>query len=237
LVGCWDLQGASATTTVEAYTVTTNSWAAAADYPIAASNLAAVTLDGKLYTAGGRGTEKTYRYDPTSGAWDDGPIADLPVELQFVSGLLYNGTWILAGGVPAAVIGWDPRTNYWRSLDQIPTSPFLPVAATADDAFYVLSSETSGAVQRYIETNCASPTPTATEPGSLTPTPPTGVCIGDCGNDLAVTVADLVKGVSIALDLQPLDGCPTFDGDSDGSVAINELVAAVNNALNGCPRA
>lgn len=32
----------------------------------------------------------------------------------------------------------------------------------------------------------------------------------------------------------PLDLCPPFDANGDGRVAINELIAAVNNALYGC---
>ncbi len=50
-----------------------------------------------------------------------------------------------------------------------------------------------------------------------------------------VTVADLVNGVAIAMDMETLDVCPGFDGNLDLEVAIDELVRAVQNALNGCP--
>jgi hypothetical protein len=115
-------------------------------------------------------------------------------------------------------------------------------------------------LQRYLETGCgATPTPTATlppgtptptatlplgtppptatpPPGAPTPTvPPGSACLGDCDNDRTVSVSDLVRGVSIALALQPLSACPGFGGNNDGRVSVNELVAAVGNALGGCP--
>jgi hypothetical protein len=40
--------------------------------------------------------------------------------------------------------------------------------------------------------------------------------------------------VSIALGSQPIDRCRALDLSGNGRVEISELVAAVNNALNGC---
>jgi len=66
--------------------------------------------------------------------------------------------------------------------------------------------------------------------------PATCACLGDCNRNGSVTVDELVKGVNIALGSADLDTCPCFDGNSDRQVAINELVGAVNSALNGCPQ-
>jgi hypothetical protein len=41
--------------------------------------------------------------------------------------------------------------------------------------------------------------------------------------------------VNIALGTLSIDRCPAFDPSGNGSVQINELIAAVANALNGCP--
>jgi hypothetical protein len=41
--------------------------------------------------------------------------------------------------------------------------------------------------------------------------------------------------VNIALGSQPVSACPAGDLDHNGAIAINELVAAVGSALNGCP--
>jgi hypothetical protein len=49
-----------------------------------------------------------------------------------------------------------------------------------------------------------------------------------------VTIDELVLGVNIALDVQPLDRCPPFDASGDGQVTVNELIDGVNRALKGC---
>lgn len=77
------------------------------------------------------------------------------------------------------------------------------------------------------------PTPTATATASPVATP--APCVGDCDNGGSVTVDELVKGVSIALDDTNLNSCVAFDSDGSGAVTIDELVTAVNAALNGCP--
>lgn len=60
-------------------------------------------------------------------------------------------------------------------------------------------------------------------------------CVGDCNLDTFVRVNELVTGVNIALDIQPLTSCPSFDASVSSSVEVNELILAVNGALNGCP--
>lgn len=81
------------------------------------------------------------------------------------------------------------------------------------------------------------PTATATATPTATPTPtPTLVrCVGDCDSDESVTVDEIILGVNIALELQPLAECPRFDFDRNGHVTIDEVVKAVNLAFVGCP--
>jgi len=59
-------------------------------------------------------------------------------------------------------------------------------------------------------------------------------CTGDCRLDGAVTVDDLVAGVAVALGTRPLDVCPSFGTGQDHRATIDELIAAVRNALSGC---
>jgi CSLREA domain-containing protein len=88
----------------------------------------------------------------------------------------------------------------------------------------------------------APPTPTATASPSETPlatatatTEPTvAACIGDCDTDASVRVNELIQGVGIELGAAELESCSAFDANRDGAVTINELVAAVSNALFGC---
>jgi hypothetical protein len=62
-----------------------------------------------------------------------------------------------------------------------------------------------------------------------------GFCVGDCNGDGAVTVDELIRGISIALGNRPLNDCPTFDPSDDGLVTVDEIVSAVANGLSGCP--
>lgn len=60
-------------------------------------------------------------------------------------------------------------------------------------------------------------------------------CGGDCDADGRVAVTELVTGVNIAQEARPLAACPTLDRNADSLVSIDELTAAVGNALGGCP--
>jgi hypothetical protein len=59
-------------------------------------------------------------------------------------------------------------------------------------------------------------------------------CVGDCGNNNEVTIANLILGVSIALGNTPASACPAFQ-NAQGMVDIAQLIKGVNNALTGCP--
>ena len=80
----------------------------------------------------------------------------------------------------------------------------------------------------------SSPTPTytATRGPTSTPRPPAEECIGDCDGDGHIAIAELVRGVGLALG-NPVPPCADFDPDGNG-VGIADLVKAVNGALYGC---
>jgi hypothetical protein len=61
-----------------------------------------------------------------------------------------------------------------------------------------------------------------------------GTCVGDCDGGNTVGIAELIRGVNIALGNAAVGTCPAFDTDADGQVGIAELVRAVLAALNGC---
>jgi hypothetical protein len=71
--------------------------------------------------------------------------------------------------------------------------------------------------------------------GTVQILPIVDVCAGDCDENGVVDVSELVVGINIALDSAALSQCLAFETTRDGSVAIDELVTAVNNALSGCP--
>ena len=93
------------------------------------------------------------------------------------------------------------------------------------------------AVTSYVWLQREEPTPTATVPPSPTPTATQDVtkqCPGDCDGDTHVEIGELVTGVNISLGIAGLDRCVSLDRDESGTVEINELVTAVDAALNTC---
>jgi len=59
-------------------------------------------------------------------------------------------------------------------------------------------------------------------------------CLGDCDGDLAVSVDELTTAVNIALGRTALEACARIDGNADGAVSVEEIVAAMANALTAC---
>jgi YVTN family beta-propeller protein len=61
-----------------------------------------------------------------------------------------------------------------------------------------------------------------------------GACPGDCDASDRVDVAEIVRAVNIALGKSAVEICPAADIDGSGSVSVNELIAIVRTALQGC---
>jgi hypothetical protein len=59
-------------------------------------------------------------------------------------------------------------------------------------------------------------------------------CTGDCNLDGWVTVDEILLGVEIGLARKSLEECPAIDADRSGTASVDELVAAVTGAVEGC---
>jgi hypothetical protein len=68
---------------------------------------------------------------------------------------------------------------------------------------------------------------------TLTPTPPP-VCVGDCNQNGAVTIDELVLGIDIGLGKSAVSQCAPADANDDDMVDVSEMVTAVSNSLNDC---
>lgn len=64
---------------------------------------------------------------------------------------------------------------------------------------------------------------------------PPRACAGDCNDDGAVSIDELVTNVGIAITQSSVDACRIADMNTDGFIAINELIASVGHSLEGCP--
>ncbi|MGD9764126.1 MAG: hypothetical protein AB7V27_10465 [Candidatus Binatia bacterium] len=72
------------------------------------------------------------------------------------------------------------------------------------------------------------------ETATATPNPTLAACAGNCNADAIVSVNELVTGVNIALGVSGVSACRTMDQNGNERVEVNELIAAVSNALLGC---
>jgi hypothetical protein len=59
-------------------------------------------------------------------------------------------------------------------------------------------------------------------------------CEGDCNGDRSVTIDEILRGIRIAFGDAPSGDCRAMDGDGNGAVTVDELVAAITQALQGC---
>jgi len=60
-------------------------------------------------------------------------------------------------------------------------------------------------------------------------------CPGDCDASGTTTIDELHDGVDIALEKRPAVDCRACDTNTNGAVEVDEIVAAVDAARNGCP--
>ncbi|MGD0947538.1 MAG: hypothetical protein ABSA52_08915 [Candidatus Binatia bacterium] len=60
------------------------------------------------------------------------------------------------------------------------------------------------------------------------------VCVGNCHASGTVTVDDIITMVNIALGSADISACSAGDANSDHQITLDEILKAVNNALNGC---
>jgi hypothetical protein len=60
-------------------------------------------------------------------------------------------------------------------------------------------------------------------------------CAGDCSDDRAVSIDELLTMVNIALGTDVVANCSAGDVDQDDQITIDEIILAVDAALGGCP--
>lgn len=144
-------------------------------------------------------------------------------------------------------VNYTPTPTRTPSVTRTPSRTGTPTATatstrtgTATSTATITLTATSTDTPTPTASPTATDTPTATPTASATASPsasatPTPIrCVGDCDGDGTLTVAELVRGVAIALGNLAISACPAFDRNLDREVAVFELINAVNNALGGC---
>jgi len=111
-----------------------------------------------------------------------------------------------------------------------------------------LMASTASPTETSAPTNTPAPTvtpnPTATVPETATPTDtpsPSGTpnptfvaCVGNCDASPQVTVEEVLRMINIAQGKESLSACMAGDASGDGKITVDDILAAVANALYGC---
>jgi ELWxxDGT repeat protein len=64
--------------------------------------------------------------------------------------------------------------------------------------------------------------------------PQAATCTGDCNVSGTVAIDEVIRAVGIALGTSPPEDCAAADANADQQVSVDELVAALAGALDGC---
>jgi N-acetylneuraminic acid mutarotase len=200
---------------VEVYDIASNTWSAAANYPLALGFVQAIARNGYIYSAGGvdftssSGSLKTYRYDPATNAWDDAAMADLPADRWGGASDYYNNGFVIAGGyvggtLSNTVVEYDLVANNWRSLPNMPQARARMNGSVLSGNFYVIGGRSSAGgfagTNDNQKLNCIDQTQPFVQ-GTVT-------IIAENGNP-PNGVPDPGETLTVRLDLQNVGGVPT----------------------------
>lgn len=141
------LPAVTGTSRVEAYDVERGEWASVASLPIRAQHVAAVALDGFVYSMGGflgdnfGPTYFVFRYDPSRDEWQ--PRASLPGPRGAGAAAVVGGRIHFVGGTgpfgtAAGHFAYDPVANEWEVLESLPVGRNHLAAAAVDGVLYVV---------------------------------------------------------------------------------------------------
>jgi hypothetical protein len=98
------------------------------------------------------------------------------------------------------------------------------------------TSATTPAVGSPTPTLTTTPVVSETETFTVSPTPTVTGCAADCSGDGVVSIGELIRAVNVALGHFGLEVCPALDVNRDDRVKIDEIIAGVIAALEGCGR-
>ena len=138
-------------TTHEVYDPTTDTWTLAAPIPEARDHTGVTVMDGKIHVFGGRagatanrlGTH--YVYDPEMDSWSE--AAALPTPRSAGVSFTLDGRIVYAGGECKdretrttfdEVEAYDPGTDNWAALPNLPTGLHAGAAVVLDAVAYVI---------------------------------------------------------------------------------------------------
>lgn len=141
---------AYATTTVQAYSVATNTWSTRKPLPVPRTFMnGASEISGRLYLTGGIGgdlgppSKRLYVYDPGTNGWSrkrDMPVAGMDGIQAVVKGLLY--VYIPMGvDYEGTFLRYTPATDTWKTLARPPTRHGMAQAGVINGKLYLVGGD------------------------------------------------------------------------------------------------
>lgn len=149
LIGGFTPNGA--TDRVEVFDPADNSWSERAPLPRALHHTTAVSLNGKIYVVGGFASgfwipvDTTYQYDPQQDRWRE--QANLPTARGALAAVVMAGKIHAVGGARKKLFrlvntpaheAYDPATDTWEKLADLPTPRDHLTVSVADGVLYAI---------------------------------------------------------------------------------------------------
>lgn len=146
--------------TVEVYDTRTDTWVKKRDMPTLRRSFGTAVVDGKIYIIGGSVHNKQLGkqvstglvevYDPLTGRWE--PRADMPTARGYIQPVVVDGKIYVIGGYILLEQGlglavdrfsrrieeYNPKTNSWRRLPDIPIFKYDFSTVVVDDEIYTI---------------------------------------------------------------------------------------------------
>ncbi|MDE0326866.1 MAG: sigma-70 family RNA polymerase sigma factor [Candidatus Poribacteria bacterium] len=156
--------------TIEMYDPVTDTWTQKADMPVPRSSNSTCIMDGKIYIIGGvAANRKQWRldnvdiYDPATDTWTQAKSMNHARGGASVS--VVNGKIYVMGGVGwpqipnhpgpflSSVEVFNPETNHWKEVAEMPTPKGFHTASVIDGKIYVIGGGFRGDDQfKYLST-------------------------------------------------------------------------------------
>ena len=142
-------------TTVEMYDPATDTWTQKADMPTPRSYLSTSVMDGKIYAIGGMSnSNKQWRletvevYDPATDTWAKArdinqarscaAISVVNGEMYAMGGRGWSGIQTQPDPYLSSVEAFNPKTNQWQEITEMPTPRTSHTASIVDGKVYVI---------------------------------------------------------------------------------------------------
>jgi hypothetical protein len=194
------------------------------------------------------------------------PFMENTVHIVFEGGGLNTWTFRFQAPYRGSLLpGYYPNATRWGSVSHDESGPGLDVAGQGKGCNRLAGEFTvheadfadDGTVLRFaadfiqycegfipghpklegtVRFRSSLPPPTMNPPRTPSPTPTPLPCPGDCNRNSEATVDELVHIVNLGLGSRQIGPCRSADRSRDLRITVDEVTAAMQDALTGCPQ-